>query len=300
MSEYISGLVSVIMPTYKRSEKLTRAIESVLGQTYANLELLLVNDNEPDDGFSRELLQRVSVYRSDERFKLILQEKHINGAVARNVGIRQAQGEYIAFLDDDDWWKPNKIERQVACLSQLDTIWGCVSCRIEQYYEEKLIATLPKYRDGYVYKEILMLNCDFATGTLLFRHDALDATSYFDENLLRHQDYQLLVNFTYKYKLYQMDECLHCCDISDTMNRPDPYKLIEHKKRFFASVATIIDTMSKREKTCMYCIHKFEVGYLFYRSKKYFKAFSNCIGVFRSFYATRIVLRKIKAKIFKK
>ena len=102
MNEYIAGLVSVVMPTYKRSEMLSRAIDSVLAQTYTNIELLLVNDNEPGDEFTKDLQQRVAVYSTDSRFKLILQEKHVNGAVARNVGIRQAKGEYIAFLDDDD------------------------------------------------------------------------------------------------------------------------------------------------------------------------------------------------------
>ena len=60
-----------------------------------------------------ELKKRVKAYCSDSRFHLIIQKKHINGATARNVGIEQAKGEYIAFLDDDDWWKPNKIEIQV-------------------------------------------------------------------------------------------------------------------------------------------------------------------------------------------
>lgn len=124
MNEYIAGLVSVVMPTYKRSEMLSRAIDSVLAQTYTNIELLLVNDNEPGDEFTKDLQQRVAVYSTDSRFKLILQEKHVNGAVARNVGIRQAKGEYIAFLDDDDWWEPNKLEEQIKELSRLDDSWA--------------------------------------------------------------------------------------------------------------------------------------------------------------------------------
>lgn len=121
---YINGLVSVVMPTYKRSDKLIRAIDSVLNQTYVNLELLLVNDNDPEDGYTKELKKRVEKYFNDSRFTLIIQDKHINGAVARNVGIKQAKGEFIAFLDDDDWWKKNKIEEQVKFLSNLDKTWG--------------------------------------------------------------------------------------------------------------------------------------------------------------------------------
>ena len=97
MEKYIDGLVSVVMPTYKRSEKLFRAIDSVLNQSYRNLELLLVNDNDPNDDNTKLLKKRVEKYKNDPIFHLILQERHINGAVARNVGINNAKGEYIAF-----------------------------------------------------------------------------------------------------------------------------------------------------------------------------------------------------------
>lgn len=297
MVEYTKGLVSVIMPTYKRSAKLVRAIESVLTQSYANLELLVVNDNEPDDKFTKELVRKVECFSSDPRFKLIMQEKHINGAVARNVGIRQAKGEYIAFLDDDDWWKCNKIERQVDVLESLDESWGGVSCRIEQYNGDKIIAALPKYNDGYVYKDILMLKCDLATSTLLLRHRDLDIAGYFDENLLRHQDYQLLADFTFRFKLKQLDELLHCCDVSDTVNRPDGNKLILHKKRFFESVAPVMAQLSRKERRCIYAVHNFEIGYVYAKNNQYFKAIKYVCMFFCSWEAVAIVFYKIKQKI---
>ena len=149
--KYVEGLVSVIMPTYKRSEKLLRAIDSVLNQTYKNLELLLVNDNEPFDEYTELLKKRVEKYSNDERFHLILQDKHINGAVARNVGIRQARGQYIAFLDDDDWWELNKLEEQVKELKSLDDSWGAVSCKFTLYDQNgNVIGKTKKYRDGYI------------------------------------------------------------------------------------------------------------------------------------------------------
>lgn len=297
MEKYIQGLVSVVMPTYKRSEKLYRAIESVLNQTYTNLELLLVNDNVPGDEFSTELAVRVKRFEADKRFHLIMQEKHINGAVARNVGIKQAKGEYIAFLDDDDWWKPQKIEKQVHKIEELSEEWGGVSCRIEQYDGNKILSKLPKFNNGNIYKDILMLRCDMATGTLLLRHKCLDKTKYFDETLLRHQDYQLLVDFTYQYKLYQLDELLHCCDISDTNNRPNGEKLIEHKRRFFKSIKPIMNTLTYRERKCIYCIHAFEVGYVFYMGKKYKDAMKYCLKVLKSPLATKIAINKISQKI---
>ncbi len=297
MSQYETDLVSVVMPTYKRSEKLIRAIESVLNQTYKHIELILVNDNEPNDDYTAELKKRVERFEQDSRFQLVIQAKHINGAVARNVGIRKAKGEYIAFLDDDDWWKPNKIEIQVRVLKELSSEWGGVSCKIERYNNDTLVSRQPTYPSGYVYKDVLMLNADYETGSLLLRHDALDNTGYFDPNLLRHQDLQLLVNFTYKYKLKMVEEYLHCRDISDTQNRPNVERIINAKKAFFESVKPVIDSLSKAEKRQMYLLNKAEVGYVQLKNKDYIHAVGSFVGLLSSPKALLCTVKKVQSKI---
>lgn len=300
ITKYENGLVSVIIPTYKRSEKLTRAIHSVLAQTYENLEVLVVNDNEPEDEYTAQLKAQVKQYDHDTRFRLVMQKKHINGAVARNVGIRQAKGEYIAFLDDDDWWESNKLELQVKELSGLSEEWGVVSCRIKRYNNDVPISVLPRYKDGYVYKDVLMLTSDFATGTLLFRHDLLDTTRCFDENLLRHQDLQLLVDFTCKFKLKQLDEVLHCADVSDAQNRPDPEKLMYHKKRFFESIRPIMNSLTKSEQKCIYCMHQYELGYQFLKRRNVKEGVKYSAYVFTSGKAFRLAAKKTFKKVWSK
>ncbi len=298
MTEYTEGLVSVIIPTYRRSDMLDRALKSVLNQTYTNIELLLVNDNIPDDEYSKALVKRAKQYENDDRFRLVFQEKHINGAVARNVGIRQAKGEYVAFLDDDDWWEPSKLEKQVAELSTLDDSWGGVSCKFTQYDENgNVVGKSEKYPDGYIYKDILYLLSDVATGTLLLRRKAFDTTRYFDEKLLRHQDLQLLVDFTSQYKLKEVDEYLHCVDISDAQNRPNPEKLIEHKKAFFESVAPVIAEMTASERKCVRALHRFELGYVYLRNKKIGKALIYCLSIFSSPNAFVLGVKKMGLKI---
>ena len=101
--------VSCIIPSYKRCDTVTRAIDSVLAQTYKNIEVCLVDDNIPGDEYSLKLQEALKKYEGDSRVRYIAQEKHINGAVARNVGIREATGTYIGFLDDDDEWMPEKL-----------------------------------------------------------------------------------------------------------------------------------------------------------------------------------------------
>lgn len=296
--KYVEGLVSVIMPTYKRSEKLLRAIDSVLNQTYSNLELLLVNDNEPLDAYTQQLKTRVAKYSDDKRFKLILQEKHINGAVARNIGIKQANGQYIAFLDDDDWWEKNKLEEQVKTLKSLDDTWGGVSCKFTLYDKNgNIIGKTRKYKDGYIYKDILNLMSDVATGTLLLRHDYFDTTRYFDEKLLRHQDLQLLVDFTSKYKLKEVDQYLHCVDVSDSQNRPDAQKLMQYKKAFFKSVKPVMDSLSEKDRNCIYAMHRFELGYVCLKSGNRAQGASYCKSVLKSPKACGLALKKIITKL---
>ncbi len=301
MSEYVKGLVSVIIPTYRRSDMLDRAIKSVLNQSYENLELLLINDNIPNDEYSQALIQRVKEFEKDNRFRLILQEEHINGAVARNEGIKQAKGEYIAFLDDDDWWEPEKIKIQVESLSQLPEEWGGVSCKYSFINRDgKVIGKSFDYKDGHVYLDILNLITDVTTCSLLLRHSALDETGYFDEKLLRHQDFQLLVNFTVRYKLKLVREYLLNIDVSDEQNRPDGKKLVEHKKRFFESVSPVLSQLSKRERRCIRCMHNFEVGYVFLKNKDVKNGIKYLLSVLTSPKAFLLSCKKVFKKMKEK
>lgn len=295
---YKKDLVSVVIPTYKRSEMLLRALDSILNQTYKNIEVLLVNDNEPNDEFTLEVKKRVERYKSDSRFNFIIQDKHVNGAVARNIGIKKAKGEYIAFLDDDDWWESNKIEEQVKEIKKLDDTWGGVSCKFTLYDKNNnVIGKTQKYRDGYIYKDILNLMTDAPTGTLLLRHDYLDMTRCFDETLLRHQDLQLLVDFTSKYKLKEVDLYLHCVDVSDTQNRPDYSKLINYKKAFFKSINSVMNSLSEGERQCIYAMHKYELGYVCLKNREWIRGFCYCKSVLCTPRAYSLAIKKIFLKV---
>lgn len=109
----MKDLVSVIIPTYKRSEKLDRAIQSVKNQSYKNFEVVIVDDNNPDTEYRKNTENHMKKYKNDERIKYFKMEKNGGGAAARNYGIEKAKGEYICFLDDDDEFTPDKIEVQL-------------------------------------------------------------------------------------------------------------------------------------------------------------------------------------------
>lgn len=295
MNKYINGLVSVIIPTYKRSSTLPRAIESVLNQTYRNIELLVVNDNEPEDEFTQYVKHITDKYKTDYRFQLIIQEKHVNGAVARNIGIKKAKGEYIAFLDDDDWWKLNKLELQVNELKKLSSDWGGVSCKFCFYNSRgEVIGRSLKYQDGYIYKDILNMMTEVCTCTLLLRHTALDDAGYFDEKLLRNQDLQLTVFFTYKYKLKEVDEYLFCLDVSDAQNRPSGDKVVEVVNNFFESVKPILETLTPSEQRTVRAMRNLEIAFVYFKESRYIMSMMYFIKVLKSPKAFQLSVLKLR------
>lgn len=281
MARYEKGLVSVVIPTYKRSELLQKAIDSVLNQTYKNIQLIVVNDNIIGDEYSQELYKLIENIH-DDRLIFLEQEKHINGAAARNVGIRRATGEYIAFQDDDDYWEPEKIERQVALLSSLDKTWGAVSCLMRIYSHEKLVLAHLPYRDGSILMDILDRRTSMGTGALLIRREALDDVGYFDEALMRHQDLQLFAALTAKYKVKLDRVYLHNRENKDAQNRPSADKLQAIKDAYFASIGYIMDTLTPAQRKRVRIMHDFECAYAFYRSGKKKDALKKAFGIFKS------------------
>src|SRR5271165_900806 len=116
-------LISVVIPTYNRAQQTIAAIESVLGQTYPNFEIIVVDDGSTD-GSGEAILRFISQRTNDCHQMLFLRQPNQGASVARNAGIAKARGEYIAFLDSDDVWVPEKLEWQVQAFQQLKNECG--------------------------------------------------------------------------------------------------------------------------------------------------------------------------------
>lgn len=123
------SLVSVIITTYKRNDMLPRAIESVLNQTYKNIELIIVDDNDSGTIYRKQTEILVKSYmEKDERIKYVKLENNSGACIARNTGLKESSGEYINFLDDDDSLLPEKIDLQIHKFNNIDDNVGVVGC----------------------------------------------------------------------------------------------------------------------------------------------------------------------------
>lgn len=266
--EYQKGLISCVIPTYKRSDSLLRAVESILKQTYTNFEILVVDDNEPNDEFSLEVQNKLNSI-TDERVKYFQQEKHINGAVARNFGIKHAKGEYIAFLDDDDEWLPEKLEKQFQTLKDLDSSYGAVTSLAHIYKNGQIVRTTPPYTDDNLHKKVLEHSVSIFTDTVLFRKSHLDEAGYFNETLQRHQDLQLFTDFLAHFKMKPMNIPMVIIHTDDAINRPDTKKLIHVKERFFEEMQDNLNMYSKKEQQDIRASHYFEIIFVALKERKF-------------------------------
>ncbi len=102
----MNALVSIITPSYNSSRYIKNAIDSVIAQTYENWEMLIIDDASMD--FSRQIVKEYM--NKESRIRLIELKENMGPAIARNIGIAEARGHYIAFLDSDDLWLPKKLE----------------------------------------------------------------------------------------------------------------------------------------------------------------------------------------------
>ncbi len=111
----MNELVSIIMPSYNTAKFISETIESVLAQTYPNWELIIVDDCSTDDTDAV-----VCPYLVDDRIRYIKNEKNSGAAVSRNRALREAKGKWVAFLDSDDLWFPEKLEKQISFMKKND------------------------------------------------------------------------------------------------------------------------------------------------------------------------------------
>lgn len=195
-------LVSVVIATYNMARFLPLALRSALGQSYENIEVLVIDDGSQDD------TQAVMApFRSDHRVRYVFQQ---NGgqASAKNHGIREARGEYVAFLDADDMWVPDKLERQMPLFLRSPAV-GIVYSRfacIDEAGSELRIEDYELFR-GRVSGPLLIRNF-IGFGTSVARKECFDRLGSFDESIGMGIDYDLWLRFSTQYEFDYVDRPL--------------------------------------------------------------------------------------------
>lgn len=193
----IAGLVSVIIPTYNRIVKLPATINSILNQTYPELEVIVISD-----GFDRKTREVIESFR-DRRIKYYEVKHSGRPAVPRNLGIRHALGGYIAFCDDDDLWLPEKVRLQMETFNN-DIDVGLVYTKVLLKKEDNQERIMPrKNKAGFIFKELFLSNNFIANSTVLIKRLAIDDVGFLDEDIRfkAAEDFDLWLRIARKYKV---------------------------------------------------------------------------------------------------
>ena len=202
-------LVSAVITTHNRRDFLEKALHSVLAQTYPNLEVIVVDDQSTDG--TREYMEAfVQSAAESRRFPVtyIYNAEGGGGNHARNTGILAANGDYIAFLDDDDEWLPEKTQKQADYLDQHPEV-GAVGCaRILEYdLKDRVYEDASKFVEGDRLRAVFKTR-SLTTSCLMVRRELLLKVGMFDENLRYWQEYELLIRLCQEADLGKVKENL--------------------------------------------------------------------------------------------
>lgn len=248
--------VSVIIPTYKRSEDIARAVDSVLAQTIDSFEVIVVDDNGIGTEGGEKTAQVMAAYADDPRVIYCRHEVNKNGAAARNTGIAVAKGEYIAFLDDDDTFRPERLQKMYDRMQSLDSSWGACYTGYVKHKTNGEDQYSGETNEGDLYVQALMRALYIGTGSnLFFSRAAVEDIGLFDVSFRRNQDLEYLARILKKYKMAYVDEVLMDAhyDIRTTHLTFEEHRQREQKFREnFAHHLEALPPKQKREVLIMY------------------------------------------------
>lgn len=238
---------SVIVPTYNRAHMVTETIDSILSQTFRDLELIIVDNDSTDN--TEEVIKSYK----DKRIRYFKHQNNGIVAVNRNYGVSKAKGEYIAFCDDDDLWFPEKLEKQVQEMEK-DSQIGLV-CNNVIHFNGKGDhgeAFKAKPRDSDLTFEALVWKSFISGSTVLVRKAVLDDVGLMDESpeLVAVEDYELWLRIAKKYRVKYIDIPLGKYRTHPGGYRRGPVKALEGDRLIYKKLLDmgVLSARSYRER----------------------------------------------------
>lgn len=259
-------LVTVIMPTYKGADNIEKSVQSVLQQSYKNIELIIIDDNGLNTKEQIKTKEVLSKYKSDKRLIYLIHEKNINGSAARNTGIKKSKGEYIAFLDDDDYFLKDKIKLQVELFNKLGKEYGLLyGGLVEEYSEHYKREIIPMQEKNFLFN-YLSGKLFVCSSTIMIRREIIDTVGLWDESFKRHQDMEFIVRVANKYEVSYIDKV---CVTKKRLDRnlPKNGENVEMlRMHYLNKMKDIINKFSEKEQSEIYYYNYLPIGKTYLKS----------------------------------
>lgn len=258
-------LVSIIIPTYKRSSSLADVITSVVEQDYDPKEIIIVDDNTSgteERKKTQELVEQLAKAHSETRIIYLPHQKNRNGAAARNTGFLSSTGAYICFLDDDDLFLPGRLSQSISALRNTPTHIGATYCGFIGWNGAQNPER--RYQKTNLTKELLSLDYlshYLHTNTATYKRTAVIALNGFDETFRRHQDLEFNLRFFEKFEMNSVKQQLVSLKPAptNTNNQQFGIQLFETKKKFLEKFRYIINRFDAPTRQEIYNRHWDEV-----------------------------------------
>ena len=252
--------ISVIIPTYKRNDYLPRAIESVLNQK-CNYELIVVDDNDSNSEYRKNNIELM------KKYKKVIYLKHDvnkNGAAARNTGLSVASGKYVTFLDDDDEFVSDRLEKVMKVINKTEPDFICTGY-IYKYKNKSILNNVPDIDSNRKKCEFNLLKAKsfFGTGSnMICKRELVNKIGGFDSSFLRNQDIEFMIRYLEVAKsVFVIPDCLVIKNIDNIINVPSYEKALENKKKFLKKFDYIINSYDESTKKQIYQSHYYELLY---------------------------------------
>ena len=255
-----TDVISVVIPVYNSEKTIIQCLESVYNQTFKNIEIIIVNDGSTDN-----TLERIHRFFLDKKINhKIINQKNKGVSRARNVGIKSSTGQYIAFIDSDDLWTKDKLEKQIGIIKRKKINVLGTLINTNRKTDDSNTCILKKYR----LKEMLFSN-KLYTSSVVLKKEIIEKYNFFNEDMMYSEDYNLWLNISCDHDVYVLQEIL-----------------------------TYYDTTPKKEKLSQK-IWKMEKGELSNYCELYKKRkISIFMYIFASFFSVTKFIKRLLFKLF--
>ena len=272
----VSVKVSVIIPTYRRQkEYLIRAINSVLGQTYDNIEVIVVDDNHADSEYRNIVQSVMTLFEDNSSVIYIKNAKNMGGELARNEGINASSGDFITFLDDDDKYLPDKVSNQVHFMLEKQ----CDMCftNLKIFNENDVIVDYREHKELNDFSKEALLKYHLmkhltGTPTFMYRADKLKQIGGFDDVPVGQEFYLMIKSIEQDLHI----DYLKTCDVIAYRHGDGGIsfgqKKINGEKKLFEFKKKYFDKLSLRERMYVRFRHQAVLTVSHLRNKHYILA----------------------------
>lgn len=279
-------LVSVIIATYRRENSLNKALNSLVKQTYNNFEIIIVDDNANNEWNNKvsNIVNNLKLLYPKNQILYIKNGRNCGSANTRNIGINVAKGKYVTFLDDDDEYLPEKIEKQVSMMEQISADYSLMNLSL--YNEDEKLCEVRKrdYLNTEEGKDLLLCHLKYhmtGTDTMMFKNDYIKSFGGFTLIDVGDEFYLMMKAIENKGKFIYVDcnevkAYVHTGEegLSSGKSKIDgENKLFEFKKKYFLK-------LTNKDIRYIKMRHFAVLAYAYKRNHKYIKCFFECFNAF--------------------